>query len=485
MLKTFALVMLFVSASLAYSISTLSNDTTSLGLLPQPLLPGMNPFALKYYKFWVPHNAREVEIDFKNLNPDNCYYLHIYLSNNLPCSPDIVSPSDNYFCDQIYDPGDGVTGNNTYTFNSDTLQDWFEWRVNSWAYIAIGRYSSSDNATCSFSLKTTVSVCDTNNIGFYAGDTLGSICVPYTNATAGSKITIPTISSAVTFFGLIQVPQNTGSLMGYINATTDSLVFTGASYGAPTANRYSCRTDSPSADPVATGYFNYVLDCPTPRAGEFYVMLMDESDTTETYSMTLSLTLQNCSAGKGGFNCTDNAMAWNATNSGKTVTVPANSYQYYYMDFTAGSGESVTLNIQPSLSSLFMVRPYGYPYDDSDSGYETGSQRTRMSANDNITRIITDADTINGGRWYWAIGNDNDTPLTFKMTAAATENTQNNNPGTQNTGGTQANPTGTNNVTPTQNEHSGSSSSGKGNAAASLVPSVFVGALFAFLLSLF
>jgi len=393
------------------------------------------------------------------------------MSNTLPCTEASTNPDGSYFCDNSYDPSDGVTGNQTFTYNPSTEQSNFEWKINSWAYLAIGRYDSSDTEICTYTLKTTVSHCDAD-VGVFIGGGLGTICIPYVNASVLAPIALTGLPSVAAFFGAVQVPQNTAYLHGFVNSTSANLVFHGASYGTPTFDRYHCVTGYPTPD-GATHYI-YDLQCYTPRVGEFFFSLNNIAQTPESYDMTLQLTFKTCAAGFAGWNCTDVISKWLPANSGVPVVVPPQSYRYYYLDFDAGQGEGISLDVTVNQSSVFLVRPLGFPYDlyqaDDGRGYEESDQRVRIDETDVGHKVITAEDTYTGGRWYWAISIDNDTPLSFTINANVTQDT--------NVIGTSDN----SNLTAGEESQTGDDSS---NFALVCVPSALIAAILAFLASLF
>jgi len=409
MIKSVFGVLLLVSASLAISVSNISNGTTH-GTLLKPFLTSQY-YTVNYYKIDVPLNTLQVSLNFNNLNDDSstgCRYLHFYMSNNLPCNPDVLDGgSDEYMCNVLYDPSGGVgggTNNVTVVYGPEGLSG-VEWRVNSSLYIGVTRYYQ-DNNTCLYQMDVEITPCPTGYIGINSGTAAGNICYPARAAVAGLTFPVFNIPNNSTFFGLLTVPANTAALKGVVNASTNGLNLYGASYGPPNLAGGESACSTTTGTDIGNGMFMYELECLVPRSGLFVFAMTHDLAAFALFNATLRLDIQTCTSPNGGFNCSFNSTAFNpATDSGKAFIVPADGWRYFYYDFPAGANSQWSTTASSNSTGYLWFRQSGYSYQNI---YESTHQYGSFSATSNATKYITTEDAYVGGRWFFGVQNTDD-----------------------------------------------------------------------------
>jgi hypothetical protein len=373
----------------------------------QPTTTAAN-YHVDLYQFWIPENTSAVNLTFINQNPTDCYYLSLYVrgqnSGGLPCSNQDYVDSQ-YPCAMDWSIYDGIPGTYTQFLESDESDNLYEWEVNSWLYISVGRYDLDNTAACTYSFSATINgSCQTGSIGYGSSDQ--TQCAPYQTVTNGQGVNI-TSDGVNTFQAVYKmaVPLDVGHVLVSINSSDSSFYLTAKSFGAPYGSNYNCYESSYEYYNSTTGLYYYNLYCYTPRAGAFYMFLTEDY----AFNATVSFSYLVCPTGMGGFNCTTTSVELNQTNA-QTFNVPSTSslssagFAYVYVDIPANyTGSDVTVvayqtGTQSGSSYLYM-RYLGYPEDSSTYGYTTSYQYQSLPA----TFSLNNFDFVMGGRWYFGL----------------------------------------------------------------------------------
>jgi hypothetical protein len=382
-----ALVVLVAFLALAFAqspqtspltVTPLTDGVTVTGTLPVTSLA--NAYHVNEYSFYVPENASSVNITFSNTDGTSCTYIHLYIQTvaSLACAYEDYS-SSNYFCSNSYDPGDGLSGTNSYMFVDGANDDLMEWAVGTNWYIGIGRYSGGDyDSTCSYSLYMHVnSSCPTGSIGLQAdlSDYYYSMCSdPYTVVSSNTlySLSSPGVTDYTKTYKLNVATPTVGHIFVTLNSTSTGAYIYGKNFGGPSEDEYNCEESGYTNE---GNYYIYTLFCYTPRKGNFYFVVTDDN----AFNATISFVQLTCPDGMGGYNCTFQSVPYNASAGVVSFSIPYNSgadylsYPFYYMyiDIPANySAGDMTVTADSPQSGYMYIRRDGYPEDDSEWGYE-------------------------------------------------------------------------------------------------------------------
>jgi len=282
--------------------------------------------------------------------------------------------------DQGNDLGNGISGDLSTLFVAGNYEYLFEYQVNTYWYIAIGRYYSSEYSyACPYSVSVEVnSSCPTGAIGIPYGlsSYYYSQCSPqYTVVSTTYPATYSIVAAEDTYpMFKLSIPLDTGNIYFTVNATTTSLYIYGKSYGGPSSYTYNCYEGSYT---TVGNYYVYDVVCYTPRAGDFFVVIDDQYDA---YNATITFNAPvTCANGTGGWNCSFVSVPF--SGSSFTATIPYSStasylsdaFYYFYVDIPANySSNALTVSADTGAGSgIFFYRRNGYPEYSSYYGYES------------------------------------------------------------------------------------------------------------------
>jgi hypothetical protein len=284
--------------------------------------------------------------------------------------------------------------------DASTTNSIYEWEVNSWLYIGVGRYGSYSTYTCTYTFTATINgSCPTGSIGY--GDDYQSSCAPYTTVSSGSKMNI-TSNGNTNFQQVykIQLPTDVGHIYVQINASDSGFELIGKNFGAPFDSDYNCDDSGYTYyDPNTTMYYMDYY-CYTPRVGAFYMFLTN----SYAFNGSIQISYMQCPTGMGGFNCTFSSVALNET-APQTFVVPSTSsltygFAYVYVDIPANySGPDYQVYASSTQSGYLYVRYGGYPEDSSYYGYTSSYQYSSFPSSFSLNNF----DFVMPGRWYFGL----------------------------------------------------------------------------------
>jgi len=379
----FCAILAVAFAQQSFSVYELTSGVAYSGALPIQANEDSG-YTVTLFSLWVPENASSVNVSLINTNNDLCDYVSIFvLQGTYPCNEDQYDNSD-YRCGQGYDIGDGI-GDSEYEIWVPASTDYlFEYQVNTYWYIAVGRYDEFDyDSACTYTVQATVnSTCTSGSIGLpysLSSDEYSQCSQPYnTVSTYPSTFTVNGNEDTFPVFK-VSVPVGTGNFQFTVNTSMDADVLEvyGRSYGAPSIYDYNCDDDSYTE----VGNFTiYNVICYTPRSGDFYIALYSDYSDTTTSIVTFQNAPTVCANGTGGWNCSFVSVPFNGMTS--TFTIPYNSgatylsyaFYYIYMDIPANFSSNpitITASTTGSDSLTYFYRRNGYPEEDSTWGYES------------------------------------------------------------------------------------------------------------------
>jgi hypothetical protein len=378
------------------TVTELMNGQTVNGVLPITTLA--NNYHVQVYKFWIPMNATYATINFVNTNTDDCDYLHTYLrSDGLPCSSHDYSTD--YVCATSYNPGNGVTSANIDMYPGYDSNDRFQWATNQYHYISIGRYGVYNTAACTYTLNVNVSsTCASNQVAIGGSST--QTCVNFTMATSGTPV-----QTTMDQMYKISIPDGTGSVQIVLNSTDSGNYIYAANFYGPSTTNYQYYT---SSSVNVGGYYIYTLNAWTPRTGDFYVYI----NLDDPSNNTVTITVNQCAAGMGGYNCTFNSTALNITQlstTGYQIVVPADTtannfltggFSYLYLDLPSMQIMDNNFEFQVAANSASSgytyIRRGGFNEDNSNYGYESSDEFDSYPSLFNFNNF----DFALGGRMY-------------------------------------------------------------------------------------
>jgi len=366
-------------AGQSYTVTPLADSVVYTGTLDVQT-SSADGYDVEIFSFFVPENASSVNITFSNLDSDVCSYVSLYVKQGgLPCSNDQYTLSQ-YRCGQGNDLGNGISGDLSTLFVAGNYEYLFEYQVNTYWYIAIGRYYSSEYSyACPYSVSVEVnSSCPTGAIGIPYGlsSYYYSQCSPqYTVVSTTYPATYSIVAAEDTYpMFKLSIPLDTGNIYFTVNATTTSLYIYGKSYGGPSSYTYNCYEGSYT---TVGNYYVYDVVCYTPRAGDFFVVIDDQYDA---YNATITFNAPvTCANGTGGWNCSFVSVPF--SGSSFTATIPyystasylSDAFYYFYVDIPANySSNALTVSADTGAGSgIFFYRRNGYPEYSSYYGYES------------------------------------------------------------------------------------------------------------------
>ena len=187
-----------------------------------------------------------------------------------------------------------------------------------------------------------------------------------------------------------------------MNSTSAYSTIFGRNYAPTSTIDYDCYD---SYDESEDGIYYTYLVCETPRAGDFYFSIVGEYE----FQANVSIVVTTCGAGLGGVNCSQPSTPLDPNNIPDFINVPyfngeIYDFAYYYVDIPAGFvGPDVTINItlsQDADGAYIYQRREGFPYDDSNTGYEVYNEYQQLNAGDSATVKITQYEWQVPGRYY-------------------------------------------------------------------------------------
>jgi hypothetical protein len=93
------------------------------------------------YQLWIYENVTAINLTFTNTNPNDCDFVNLYIrgsdSGGAPCSEDDYD--ETYPCFWGWSIDDGIPGTYTQFLSSYETDDIYEWGVNQYLYIGVGR----------------------------------------------------------------------------------------------------------------------------------------------------------------------------------------------------------------------------------------------------------------------------------------------------------------------------------------------------------
>jgi len=405
-------------AFLAVAFAQVNPQTGPLSVTP--ITPGVlvtgalepsaqaDAYHVDLYSFFVPENVSSVNITFTNTDTTSCSYINLFLSTyGIPCSDDEYS--SDYQCANAWDIGGGISSyTNILTPYDDNYL--FQYDVNQYWYVAIGRYSSYDYTdTCSYNFYLNFnSTCAPGSVGV-APDSSNVVCEPYTTVNTSLTYTIqngnPAGTNDFTVFK-VNVPTTTvGHIYVRVNSTSSDLDLYGRQYaGASYYTDYDCYEYSYT---TVGAFYIYDMFCYTPRMGDFFITI-DTNDVN--WNGTATFDVLNCGVGTAGANCSFPLYPFNTSLlvAPTTLTIPYSgsgssvSYGslYFYWDIPANySAGDLILYASSSQSGYLVVRRNGFPTTDSQSGYEYYSEYDSYNA----VLAMNQWDYQVGGRYYFLL----------------------------------------------------------------------------------
>jgi hypothetical protein len=410
------------------ALTPLVSGTTVSGILPPTTQA--NNYHVDLYSFYVPENTTSVNFTFANTNYADCSYIHMFVrTSGLPCSYHDFSTSY-YLCANSWDPGNGISGTSSLLSYPGYNSDLYEFSVNNFLYIGMGRYGLYNTYTCTYSLTVSInSSCPTGSVALYYSSSATTCSAPYTTITAPQTVTLTTgVNANYEQVYKLSLPQGVGHVYLQLNSTSSSSEFYGMNYAAPSYSYNNCyRTSYTYVDTY--GFYIYQLFCYTPRAGDFWVAHAD--DGSSGFNATFSFEVVTCPSGMGGFNCSFPATALNFTQlgSGFTATIPYSStgdyltygWAYYFVDIPGNfTGNTVQLTATATTGSGYMeIRKDGYPEDSSTYGYEDSAEYDSFPAQ----FIMNQFDWAVAGRWYIGLECTSSPSCTVVLAANSTQTT--------------------------------------------------------------
>jgi hypothetical protein len=354
------------------------------------------------YQFWVPENTSAVNLTFTNTNSADCDYINLYIrganSGGLPCSQDDYDAQE-FPCAMDWSIYDGIPSTYYQLLDSSTEEDIYEWEVNSWLYIGVGRYGSYNTYTCTYSFTATINgSCQTGSIG--VGDDDQTVCVPYTTINSAAKMNITGNGDNFQQVYKIDLPLDVGHVYIQINSTDTGFELAGKNYGAPYDSDYNCDQSGYSYYDENTTIYYMDYYCYTPRVGSFFMFL---TNTDYAFNASISISYLQCPTGMGGYNCTYSSVPLNETNA-QTFFVPntndGDEFAYVYVDIPANyTGPDYQVYGSSSQSGYLYIRYGGYPEDSSTYGYASSYQYSSLPSSFTLNNF----DFIMPGRWYFGL----------------------------------------------------------------------------------
>jgi hypothetical protein len=403
------IIVLAVFLALAFAQSPQNGVLTPSTIVSGQVINGVLPittedanYHVDLYQLWVPENTSAINITVTNTNPTDCDYLSFFIrganSGGLPCSQDDYD-SDQFPCAMDWDIGD-IDDTQVQFLDASTSENIYEWEVNSWVYVAVGRYEYNYEYACTYTFTATINgSCPTGSIGY--GDDYSTSCAAYTTVSQGSKMNI-SYYGADTYQAVykLDIPLDTGHIFVQINSTDGDFELVGKNYGAPYSDDYNCDDSGYSYYDYNTSIYYMDYYCYTPRVGSFYMFLTNEN----MFNGSIQFSYLVCPAGMGGYNCTYSSVALNETNA-QTFFVPTNadtdnSFAYVYVDIPANyTGGDYQVYASSNYDGYLYVRYGGYPADDYYSGYTTDQQYSGLPASFTLNNF----DFYMSGRWYFGL----------------------------------------------------------------------------------
>jgi hypothetical protein len=363
------------------------------------------------YSFYIWENATQVSINMVDTDTNACEYLHFYANSvTLPCSE--YEYSNSFLCSLSYDYDDGYSYWSTTISPANERQDLAQWTPGSYMYFGIGRYDPEEyeTDTCTYSIQINItSTCPSGQIAYYE-DVDGTDMIYCSgsiieiNGTSYTSAMNMVSQGNYTQFYYMDVPQGTGRITVTATTSSDTLTITGRNYGM--GEDYNCQTESYSTE--SNGVYTYMLNCYTPRAGDFYISLMDDNSFMNG---SVSIMAMVCGTGMGGYNCTFTSVPFNSSmypfslylyNYGGYLSYP---FAYTYVDVTPNMNVT-TMQMIIGASSIndgyVYLRKDGYPEDDSTYGFESSGEYHSVESGIEYFGL-SPFEFYVGGRYYFGL----------------------------------------------------------------------------------